>query len=77
MRELYTEQEWEEIRVMTIFSSFFYVSWMCLAKYAHMAPANLLQAVCHLRELKTMPEFSEIAIAALLKREGHIQMCES
>ena len=47
---------------------------MCLAKYAHMAPANLLKAVCHLRELKKMPEFAELAVAALSKREGNIQM---
>ena len=74
VRELYTEQEWKEIRVMTIFSALFYVTWMCLAKYAHMAPANLLKAVCHLRKLKKRLEFAELAVAALAKREGHIQM---
>ena len=74
VKALYTEQEWEEIRVMAIFSAFFYIAWMCLAKYAHMAPANLLKAVQHLRELKKMPEFAELAVAALAKREGHIQM---
>ena len=73
VRVLYSEEEWIEIGKMALFSAYFYIPWLCLAKNAAMAPANLLTAISHLRSLKEMPEFSLMAEAGLKKRGRHLQ----